>query len=232
MKARFMAGVTHELKTPLAVIRVNINNLMRYYGRLPRRKRKALLATTERQIKILEQLVEGILELSRIDSGLAQMEQNSVNLADLVGGVIADLRPLAKSKAIALRWQEPTAAMFTVGDRAQLERVIRNLVDNAIKYTPSNGSVKVTLEFKEISGRPSVIFKVTDTGIGIPPEHQARIFERFYRVDPSHTVPGTGLGLSIVKEIVEAHGGEIRLSSVPQEGSTFTVTLSGVARSA
>ncbi len=232
MKARFMAGVTHELKTPLAVIRVNINNLMRYYGRLPRRKRKELLATTERQVKILEQLVEGILELSRIDSGLAQMEQNSVNLVDLVDGVITDLRPLAKSKAIALHWQEPTAAMFTVGDRAQLERVIRNLVDNAIKYTPSGGSVEVVLRFREISGRPSVVFEVTDTGVGISPEHQARVFDRFYRVDPSHTVPGTGLGLSIVKEIVEAHGGEIRLSSVPQEGSTFTVTLSGVERSA
>jgi two-component system phosphate regulon sensor histidine kinase PhoR len=232
MKARFMAGVTHELKTPLAVIQVNINNLMRYYGRLPRRKRKELLAVTERQVKILEQLVESILELSRMDSGLVQVERRSVNVGEVVAEVIADLRPLAASKPVALRWQEPTAAMFTVGDRARLERVVRNLVDNAIKYTPSGGAVEVALQFKEVDNRPSVVLDVTDTGVGIPPEHQTRIFERFYRVDPSHTVPGTGLGLSIVKEIVEAHKGEIQVHSVPEEGSVFTVTLPGVERSA
>jgi signal transduction histidine kinase len=108
-----------------------------------------------------------------------------------------------------------------------MDRVIRNLVDNGIKYTPAGGSVRVQLV---IRGRETIEIRVVDTGIGIPLEHQPRVFDRFYRVDSSHTVPGTGLGLSIVKEIVKAHGGKIHLESASSGGSIFIVTLPGVER--
>ncbi len=230
MKARFMAGVTHELKTPLAVIRMNVNNLRHYHGRLSRRKRKALLASAEKQIKLLEQLVEGILELSRLDSGLLQIARRPVNVGELVDSVVEGVAPLAESKAIVLRWQKPEGVILTLGDEVQLERVVRNLVDNAIKYTPDKGLVTVAVSFVSDNEVPYVQISVSDTGIGIPEGHQARIFDRFYRVDPSHTVPGTGLGLSIVKEIVEAHRGTIQVQSVPNKGSTFSVTLPGAER--
>jgi len=107
-------------------------------------------------------------------------------------------------------------------------RVVGNLVDNAIKYTPDGGSVAVQVLSAVSDGRLSVGIQVSDTGIGIAPAHQDRIFERFYRADPSRTIPGTGLGLAIVREIVEVHGGEMRVESAPGEGSTFTVMLPGI----
>ena len=104
--------------------------------------------------------------------------------------------------------------------------MIRNLIDNAIKYTPTGGSVTIQT-FPTAADGGGVEIHVSDTGIGIPLEHQARVFERFYRVDPAHTIPGTGLGLAIVKEVIEAYGGKVQLDSTPGVGSTFTITLPG-----
>jgi signal transduction histidine kinase len=103
--------------------------------------------------------------------------------------------------------------------------VFRNLIDNAIKYTLPGGLVQVLTLAESINGRSQATIRVMDTGIGIPDEHQAKIFERFYRVDPSHTIPGTGLGLSIVQEVVHAHEGTVQLRSAPGVGTTFEVTL-------
>jgi signal transduction histidine kinase/DNA-binding response OmpR family regulator/uncharacterized protein (DUF433 family) len=224
MKARFMAGVTHELKTPLSVIRLHANNLQTYHTRLPERKRDELLSAIQNQVKLLERLVEGILELSRLDAGEAIGERQPVNLATVTDQVVADLRPLAEAGQVELHWMKPTASVTTLADADQMERMIRNLVDNAIKYTPTGGSVEVQLTSQ---GADSLEIRIADTGIGIPLEHQSRVFGRFYRVDPSHTTPGAGLGLSIVKEIVNVHGGDVRLESGPGTGSTFIVTLPG-----
>jgi len=223
MKARFMAGVTHELKTPLAVIRTHANNLNVYYRRLSRRKRKGLMLAIEKQVLILESLVGGILDLARLDAGISLTLQ-AVDLVPLVTQILEELQPLAERKALLLQWNPPRRALAVSVDVHQISRVIRNLVDNAIKYT-AQGTVTVTVAPAELKQRAAVSFQVQDTGMGIPAESFDRIFERFYRVDPAHTIPGTGLGLSIVKEIVEAHGGEIHVSSVPGKGSTFSVTL-------
>jgi two-component system phosphate regulon sensor histidine kinase PhoR len=225
MKARFMAGVTHELKTPLSVIRLHAKNLLTYHARLPEPKRNELLDSIQTQVKLLEKLVENILELSRLDAGTLKIERQPHNLVTLIGQVVADLYPLAEEKQIRLGWQEPAEEMTVFVDADQIERVVRNLVENAIKYTPTGGAVDVQTLSELKEGRLFVHIRVADTGMGIPPEHQARVFDRFYRVDPSHTIPGTGLGLSIVKEIVKAHGGEVQFESTPGEGSTFVVTL-------
>ncbi|MBN1993366.1 MAG: GAF domain-containing protein [Anaerolineae bacterium] len=227
MKSRFMAGVTHELKTPLSVIKLHARNLVTYQKHLPEQKRTELLNSIQAQVQLLEKLIENILELARFDAGTVKIERQPVDLVTLLDQVVADLIPLAQEKRLALHWQKPATEMSVLADPNRLERVIRNLLDNAIKYTPVEGSVEVKHISELREPREFVGFQVSDTGMGIPLEHQLRIFDRFYRVDPSHTIPGTGLGLSIVKEIVNAHGGEVRLESLPGQGSTFVVLLPG-----
>jgi two-component system, OmpR family, phosphate regulon sensor histidine kinase PhoR len=225
MKASFMAGVTHELKTPLSVIRLHAKNLLIYYDRLSGPNRVELLNAIQNQTSLLEQLIEDILQLSRLDAGLNETKREALDLIELVNKPIIDLRPLAQSKHLNLIWRKPLSPLILMAEQNQLERVIRNLVDNAIKYTPAGGSITVNVTSNLSNGQPSAQIRVSDTGIGIPLEHQARLFERFYRVDASHTIPGTGLGLSIVKEIVTAYNGNVHLESTPGQGSTFTITL-------
>jgi signal transduction histidine kinase/DNA-binding response OmpR family regulator/uncharacterized protein (DUF433 family) len=232
MKARFMAGVTHELKTPLSVIGLHAKNLLNYQARMPEQKRNELLNVIQVQVKLLEKLIESILELSRLDAGMMKGEREPLDLPGLTEQVVLDLTPLAEEKQITLAWQKPATSMPILADAGQMERVIRNLIDNAIKYTQAGGSVEVQNTLELIDSRAVVSIRVTDTGIGIPPEHQLRIFDRFYRVDPSHTIPGTGLGLSIVKEIVSVYQGDIQLESMPGEGSTFIVTLPSLVEQA
>ncbi len=228
MKARFMAGVTHELKTPLAVIRVHANNLSTYHERLPPPKQKEMLGTIQKQVMLLEQSVEDILTITQLEAGAMEIEREAVNLGMLTDQVVGSMRPLAESKRITLHWEEPATPVMTLADPRLITRIIRNLVDNAIKYTPSGGSVEIQTLSTPTAGRPGVEIRVKDTGPGIAPEYQERIFERFYRIDPSHTIPGAGLGLAIVKEAVEAHAGTVKVESASGMGSTFTVALPGI----
>jgi signal transduction histidine kinase len=230
IKARFMAGVTHELKTPLSVIQLHSKNLLTYYKRLPEQKRFELIRSIQAQSELLGQFIEDILALSRLDVGVTQANRKLLNLAELIDQTVKDLAPMAEEKQIILNWKKPATALTVLADSSQLKRVARNLIDNAIKYTPAGGSVNIHTLSESIDGRTFATIRVTDTGIGIPPEHQSRVFERFHRVDSSHTVPGTGLGLSIVKEIANAHGGSVKLESAPGMGSTFVVLLPGGSR--
>ncbi len=225
IKARFMAGVTHELKTPLSVIRLHSKNLLAYFDRLPAQKKQDLLNSIQSQVELLEKLIEDILQLSRLDSGVAESERLPLNLIEVIDQVVTDLNPLAEDREIAIRWVKSKDNITIEGNPNQLDRVVRNLIENAIKYTPSRGSVDVQTISQSIDGQTFTGVQITDTGIGIPREQKSRIFDRFYRVDSSHTIPGTGLGLSIVREIVSAHGGDISVESKVGEGSTFVVTL-------
>jgi two-component system phosphate regulon sensor histidine kinase PhoR len=204
--------------------------LQHYWTRLPDSKREELVNAIQGQEKLLEHLVESILDLSRLDAGVTTVERQPVNLVELTDELVADLRSLADVKKLELRWTKPRTEIATMADPDQMRQVVRNLIDNAIKYTPDGGSVDVQIVAKKADGRTDVRIRVADTGIGIAPEHQGRVFERFYRADPSHTIPGTGLGLAIVKEIVTAHNGSVQLDSKPGKGSTFTVTLPGLEK--
>lgn len=225
MKARFMAGVTHELKTPLAVIRMHANNLQTYSRRLPERKRKVLLSAIDKQVNLLEKLVGGILELAHLDAASVSTTRQKTNIGLLVDQVLEDLRPLAREKRLKLSWSKPKTVLAAMVDPHKIEQVIRNLVDNAIKYTEAGGKIAVEVSKIALEGRAKIGIRVTDTGIGISEDTLPHIFGRFYRVDPSHTIPGTGLGLAIVKEIVAAHNGEIQVESELGSGSAFFVTL-------
>ncbi len=225
MKSRFMAGITHELKTPLSIIRLHSKNLLAYHDRLPISKRQELLNAIQNQVELLNRLIEDILQLSRLDSGVAKRDWKPIDLEHLIEQVTNDLHPLANAKNIELTYQKSTQEIVIQGEKKQIDRAIRNLVENAIKYTPAKGKVNIQTLLETGNNQRPISIKVSDTGLGIPAEHQPKIFDRFYRVDPSHTIPGTGLGLSIVKEIVTAHGGNINLKSVDGKGCIFTVTL-------
>ena len=144
----------------------------------------------------------------------------SVNMVEIVTQVVQVLQPLAAKKSLELEFTANEKSVVVSADHDQLERVIMNLTENAIKYTPE-GSVKVFLGQEN----DKAVFSVTDTGIGLTEEEIERLFERFYRADNQRNILGTGLGLSIAEEIIKEHKGEIKVTSVHGEGSTFTVTM-------
>lgn len=224
MKARFMAGITHELKTPIAIMTLHTGSLLKYKT-LDEEKKLGMLQTIQRQAQLLERLVENILELSRLDSGTLRLQREPVDLLELTRQVVSELEPLARGKGLQLNFASTEKVVMIEADDNQLERVIRNLVDNAIKYTPQGGiKVSVTTN-REASPHGEALLQVADTGIGLTKEQRDKLFERFYRADPSHNIPGTGLGLSIAKEITKRHNGDIAVESMPGQGSTFTVYL-------
>ena len=182
-----------------------------------------------RQSERLSELVEDLLELSRLESREVKLKVTDVPLAVAASRAAEVVRHKAQGKKITVELNIPPG-LIGRGDERGLEQVLLNLLDNAVKYTPEGGRVLVTGALEE--GR--CVVHVRDTGVGIEPRHLARIFERFYRVDKgrSRDMGGTGLGLSIVKHLMSAMGGEVRVESQPNEGSTFTIFLPAAVPSA
>lgn len=221
LRRDFVANVSHELKTPLAAIQGFVETLLDDPD-VPAPTRLRFLQRVQLQVERLSTLVADLLTLSRLDEGPAE-PADPCDLAMVVREVVRDLLPLADKRAVALRAEVPDAAVWIAAEREALRQVVSNLADNAIKYTPGGGSVTVRL----LPGPLRAELAVADTGIGLSPADQARVFERFYRVDKarSREVGGTGLGLSIVKNTVASLGGEVAVQSELGRGSTFTVRL-------
>jgi heavy metal sensor kinase len=217
---RFTADASHELRTPLAAIRTEAEVALS--KPLDPEECRHLLGSILEECARLTLLTEQLLALAREDAGVARQAQEPVDLTTLVRDAAETMRPLAESRGVELRCETAGAAEVR-GDAARLRQVLYNLLDNAIKYTPERGMVWVSAGRR---GRDAVV-TVQDTGVGIPPEHLSRVFDRFYRVDKarSREEGGTGLGLSIARSIVTAHGGRIELTSTPGHGTTCTVTL-------
>ena len=220
----FVANVSHELKTPATSLRLLAESLVDVLDEDPEGARffaEQLRDETER----LAKLITDLLDLTRLESEEGIQNPQPVDVRSILMVVLARHRPTARRKNITLSWKRSgRAATYTVrGDETQLTSMFTNLVDNAVKYTPSGGRVEVTggTEGDEI------IISIADTGIGIPEGKLSRIFERFYRVDKarSKATGGTGLGLSIVKHVAENHGGRVTVESIPGQGTTFTVRL-------
>src|SRR5262245_51601995 len=218
---RFTADASHELRTPLTA--------MRSVGEVGLRQHRD--AATYREIigSMLEEtdrlgrLVEGLLMLSRGDGGNVSLTREGVDLAELARDVAGHLGVLAEEKqqSFTVEASGPVAAYV---DRLVIRQALINLVDNAVKYTPPGGSVRIVVR----NGGRGPAIEVVDTGPGIPPGHRDRVFDRFYRIDRarSRDLGGTGLGLSIARWAVEAHGGQLDLDSAEGRGSTFRITLS------
>jgi heavy metal sensor kinase len=218
---RFTADASHELRTPLTAIRTEAEVALA--RPLDPADSQQLLGSILEECDRLTRLTDQLLALAREDAAAARQAHEPVDLAALVRGVVDTMRPLAEARGQRLRLEADGVEVR--GDEARLREVFYNLVDNAIKYTPEGGEIEVR---SGRAGREAVV-TVRDTGVGIPPEHLPRVFDRFYRVDRarSREQGGTGLGLSIACSIVTAHGGTIKLDSAPGCGTTCTVTLPG-----
>ena len=220
MRSEFVANVTHELKTPLTSIRGYIELLKS--GERDAETAQSFYELIEIEAERLQKLTDDLLQLSDIENGAAEPELTPVLIAETVRKVADTLRPEAESRRIALHTFVEEGLSVRANPR-RLYQLIKNLMENAVKYNRDGGAVNLSAA----SERGVAVIRVHDTGIGIPPEHLDRIFERFYRVDKgrSRELGGTGLGLSIVKHIVNLYGGDVRVDSEVGSGTTLTVRL-------
>jgi two-component system phosphate regulon sensor histidine kinase PhoR len=224
MRQDFVANVSHELKTPLASIKAYTETLLDW-ALHDENVNTRFLKRIEEQAERLNQLILDLLSLARLESGQEVYEHKPLALAPLVGSCIESHRGRAEARNLRLSLDlgpldDETLIM---ADEEAIRQILDNLIDNAIKYTPEGGSVRVTCRM----GGELVALEVADTGIGIPRDDLPRVFERFYRVDKarSRELGGTGLGLSIVKHLVQSIGGQITVDSRVGEGTRFTVQL-------
>ncbi len=223
MKTDFVANASHELRTPLAAIKIAFETLQDVYVEDPEQTQKCVLIIAG-HLQRLEDMLRDLLDLSRVERPDLRATSARVSAADLFALLRSSMSPMAQSKLVELKFEERPARAEFLSDERLLNLVLKNLVENSIKYTAAGGSVTVSVEIEPTA----VIVKVSDTGIGIPPEHLDRVFERFYQVNAARTGSsgrGTGLGLAIVKHAINGLGGTVRLESSIGLGTTVTCTL-------
>jgi len=218
----FVANVSHELRTPVASIKGYAETLLN--GAInDKDNAKEFLEIIHADSNRLAILINDLLDLSKIESGKLKLELKPINLKDLICKVVSSLKAQAKARSVITHLDVPANIPSVMADERRIAQVLLNLIDNAIKYNNQNGEIFVRV--KDINGVVQVDIK--DTGLGIPENDLPRLFERFYRVDKAHSreLGGTGLGLAIVKHIIQAHNGEVSVTSVLSRGSTFSFTI-------
>jgi heavy metal sensor kinase len=217
---RFVADASHELRTPISVIRGEADVALSQ-ERSPAEYRESLAIVLDEACR-LSRLVDDLLNLARADAGHVTLQTHDFYLNELLAECCRSVQGLAHTRGLRLECRAGNDLQFT-GDEQLLRRLVINLLDNAIRYTPAGGQVTAALE----AGPASVQLRVSDTGIGIAPTDAARIFERFYRAGEARSRQdgGFGLGLAIVRWIAESHHGTVECASQLGRGSTFTVTL-------
>lgn len=216
---RFLADASHELRTPLTILQAELEAML---GRSRDAELNEVTASALEEVERLRNIVESLFALSRLDAGEAINKTELFDLGELVTSTADQMSLLALDKRISIHCEAPQA-LIVQGDRARLKQVAVNLLDNAIKYTPQGGEIRVRTEARQ----NRAVLEVSDNGIGIPQEALPHVFERFYRVDKarSRQLGGAGLGLSIVKSICAAHSGRVEVQSKEGQGSRFTVEL-------
>lgn len=242
LKSNFLATVSHELRTPLTSI-IGYSEMMieGIAGDVTAEQREFLSTIHEKGEQLLG-LIKSLLDLSKLESGTMSMRRADVDPITLLGDIVTTFAPSARRKGIQLTAEVPPDLPMLHADVERLRQVLNNLTENAIKFTPSAGSITlsaslVALRGPELGGvggvlmgkasRKAIEFRVADTGIGIPPEERDRVFDAFYQVDSSSTREsgGTGLGLSIVKRLVDSHDGTVTILGNEPQGTVFVVTL-------
>lgn len=220
MKDRFVSSVSHELRTPLTSIEGYLDALLEDEAGPLEEEQREFAEIAYRNANRLKMLVSDLLLLSKMESGKLTMRFGAVDVGELVAEVKQELRPLAESKDILLSLKvEPNLAINA--DPLRISQVLTNLVNNAIKFTPPRGSVKL----RACRSGDEVLIEVADDGVGIPKAELPQLAERFFRASTASTIQGTGLGLTITKEILRMHQGELKVESEEGVGSTFRVRL-------
>lgn len=219
----FTSDAAHELRTPLAATLATVDSALRLQ-QMPEAEVRDILGTIRRQTIRLTQLAGDLLFLSNADQQPLTLKRMPCRLQDIVNDLVEEFGTMATAAKITLTAEVQTLESLPIlGDEEQLYCLISNLIGNAIQYTPAGGQVKILLNWIDHQAR----LQVQDTGVGISAEDQARIFDRFYRVnaDRSRNTGGAGLGLSIAQAIAQAHGGSLKVQSKLGDGSIFTLQL-------
>jgi two-component system, OmpR family, phosphate regulon sensor histidine kinase PhoR len=236
MKTDFVANASHELRTPISAIKVAFETLREVHEEDPTITRRCI-GIIDGHIHRLEEMLRDLLDLSRVESASLKPHQAPLRVSDLLVMSRSVWEPVARDKGVKLVLPEAGTTLEFTSDRRLLELVLKNLLENAIKFTPAGGTVTLTIEARPIAARArndsgrvdsEVVLTVTDTGIGIPAEHLERVFERFYQVDAARTgssTRGTGLGLAIVKHAINALAGSVKITSAVGKGTTVCCTL-------
>jgi signal transduction histidine kinase len=221
MRSELLTMVSHDLHTPLTAIKGSLEVLL--HEAVGVELRRELLSIAQKNADRLFRMVSDILDLARIDAGRFQRRRDRFDVATCIRGIIDRLHQLAQDRAITMTLVAPGDAFTVSADSVRMEQVFANLLGNALKFTPRGGRIDVAVE--DLGAE--VLVTVADTGVGIPPEHLDRIFDRFYRVPlpAGSNVEGTGLGLSICKAVVDEHGGRIWVESQVGRGSRFFVAI-------
>lgn len=225
LKNHFISNVSHELRTPVTVLRTYIDTLYNHGDEFDNETQKEFMSVINKEATRLHKMVNDILDFSRLESPNVNLEKEDANILDIINNSINSLNVLAKEKNITFSvMTEPDLPLIPM-NVPTIERVMNNLVSNAIKYSTNDSKIKIRAEIARDTRFVEV--SVEDQGIGIPEEHHKKIFDRFYRVEnETHTIKGTGLGLHLVKVSVEKyHNGEVFLKSKINEGSTFGFRL-------
>lgn len=218
---RFVSDASHELRTPLTALKTSIEVALRD-KKLNLKEAKKVLKENLEDVDELEALTSGLLSLAQTSQPEKKYFFSEIDLAQVAKGAISKLAPLAKKKKVRITQNLKT--VLVKADRESIERLMVIMLDNSIKYTEEGGLVSISTN----EDKKNAIFKISDTGIGIPEKEIPHIFDRFYRVDTSRSkvsAPGFGLGLSIAKKIVDAHGGSIKVTSEVSKGTIFKVIL-------
>ncbi|MEM7348716.1 MAG: HAMP domain-containing sensor histidine kinase, partial [Chloroflexota bacterium] len=241
LKDQLISNISHELRTPLSILTLLTGNLDAHYGQMEDEQRQQIVQRIRKYTQILNELVENVTIISRLDSE-HPLDYQAVDLASLAEEEVSGQMPLARQKSQRLQTKGPKN-LVVLGNEGQLRQVIRNLINNAIKYTPEGGKISceaflleapLDKAFEQQGGWPGstdlsaglwVAVRVTDNGLGIGMEDMEHLFERFYRVNMQGQTPGSGLGLSIARELIEAHDGKIYVTSQLEQGSTFAIYL-------
>ena len=224
MKSQFISNVSHELRTPVTVLRSYIDTLYNYGSDFDYETQKEFIGTLNTEIIRLNQMVNDILDFSRLDSN-AVLEKSENDISQLVDACVSQVQVLLKDHNLKIEVEKEDDIPQLMMNYDAISRALTNYLSNAIKYAPQDSTIKVRL-YKELD-KNRVTVTVRDEGIGIAPEFQKKVFERFYRIENNtHTVKGTGLGLHLVKTTIEKHHhGNVFVNSQPNQGSTFGFSL-------
>ncbi len=220
VRREFVANVSHELRTPLASVKASVETLQGAAANDPAATAE-FLEHVNTEVDQMSSLVQELLDLATLEAGKAQLAPAPTDMTPLINSAADRVRPRASRQGISIEVDVPASLPVVLADRPAVDRVMQNLLDNALKFTPPDGHIDVTARASE----EAVEVSVADTGEGILPEHLPHVFERFYKTDPSRSTVGTGLGLALVKHTVQALGGTIEARSQPGEGSVFLFTL-------